>query len=130
LLWFPLVWVEWWWSWSFSLCGLLCTCRRCDGYFGLVGLDSSDRDQRQADVTYPLEQAMECCLVGDKTMNEGGAVAPLGKAQSVEPGSPSGSQVSLQADFVPSGLAMIAGRCLAHDRKLGGDVVSEHHHMW
>jgi hypothetical protein len=25
---------------------------------------------------------------------------------------------------------MIAGRCLAHDRNVGGDVVSEHHHMW
>jgi hypothetical protein len=25
---------------------------------------------------------------------------------------------------------MIAGRCLAHGRNVGGDVVSEHHHMW
>lgn len=73
---------------------------------------------------------MECCLVGDKTMNEGGAIALLGKAQSVNPSGPSGSEVSLEADFVPSGLAIIAGRCLAHGRNVGGDVVSEHHHMW
>jgi hypothetical protein len=25
---------------------------------------------------------------------------------------------------------MIADRCLAHGRKVRGDVVSEHHHMW
>lgn len=73
---------------------------------------------------------MECCLVGDKTTNEGCAIALLGKAQSVKPGGPSSIEVSLEADLVPTGLAVIAGCCLAHDRKVGGDVVSTHHHMW
>jgi hypothetical protein len=57
---------------------------------------------------------MECGLVGDKTMNDGGAVAPIGKAQSVEPGGTSWSQKSFEADFVPSGVVMVAGRCVAH----------------
>jgi hypothetical protein len=57
-----------------------------DGYIGLFGFDSSERNQRQADIPHSLEQAMECCLVGDKATNEGGAVALLGEAQSVKPG--------------------------------------------
>jgi hypothetical protein len=69
---------------------------RCNGCVGLVGFDSSDRNQWQGNVTHSLEQAMECCLVGDKTMNEGGAVAFLGKAQSVKPGGPSRVEVSLR----------------------------------
>jgi hypothetical protein len=39
---------------------------RCDGYLGLAGFDSSDRNPRQAYVAHSVEQAMECCLVGDK----------------------------------------------------------------
>jgi hypothetical protein len=47
--------------------------------------------------------------------------------------------VTLKPDFVPSSLAMAAGRDLAHgspsfvaclDRKLEGNVMSEHHQMW
>ena len=68
-------------------------------YVGLIGCDLSDRDQRQADIAHFLEQAMECRLVGDKTMNRGGAVALMGKAESVKAGGPSGIQVSLEADF-------------------------------
>jgi hypothetical protein len=56
---------------------------------------------------------MECCLVGDKTMNDGGAVALLGKAHSGKPGGPSGSQVSLEADFVLSGVVVAGLTALA-----------------
>ena len=73
---------------------------------------------------------MECCLVGNKARDDGGAVALMGQTKSVKPGGPSRIEAPFEADFIPSGLAMIAGRCLAHDRNVGGDVVSEHHHMW
>ena len=58
---------------------------------------------------------MECCLVGNKARDDGGAAALMGQTKSVKPGGPSRIEASLEADFVPSGLAMIAGRCLAHD---------------
>ena len=73
---------------------------------------------------------MECCLVGNKARDDGGAVALMGQTKSVKPGGPSRIEVPLEADFVPSGLALIAGRYLAHDRNVEGDVVSEHHHIW
>jgi hypothetical protein len=95
-----------------------------------MGVDLSDGDQRQTYIAHLLEQAMECCLVGNKARDDGGAVALVGQAKSVKPGRPPRIEVSLETDFVPSGLAMIAGRCLAHDRNVGRDVVSEHHHMW
>ena len=103
---------------------------RCGGYVGLVGFDASDRNQWQADVAHSLEQAMECGLVGDKAGDDRGAVVLAGQAQSVKPSGPSRVEVALEADFVPSGLALTAGRCLAHDRNVGPHVVSEHHHMW
>ena len=45
-------------------------------------VDSSDRNQRQADMPHSLEQAMECCLVGDTAMNKDGAVALLERVTS------------------------------------------------
>src|SRR5215204_3235887 len=36
------------------------------------------------------------------------------EAQPVEPGGPSGVEVALEADLVPSGPVVIAGRCVAH----------------
>ena len=42
-------------------------------------------------------------LVEDRARNDGGAVALVGEAQPVEPGGPSGVEVPLEADFVPSG---------------------------
>ena len=47
---------------------------------------------------------MKSGLVDDKTMDEGGAVALVGEAQSVEPSGPSRSEVPLETDFVPSNL--------------------------
>ena len=104
--------------------------RRDGGSIGVVGVDLSDGDQWQTYIAHLLEQAMECCLVGNKARDDGGAVALVGQAKSVKPGGPSKIEVPLDADFVSSGLAMIADRCLAHGRKVRGDVVSEHHHMW
>jgi hypothetical protein len=78
------------------------------GYVGLVGVDLNDRDQRQTYVAHLLEQAMKSGLVDDKAMDEGGAVALVGEAQSVEPSGPSRSEVTLETDFVPSNLVPIA----------------------
>ena len=47
---------------------------------------------------------MKSGLVDDKTMDEGGAVALVGEAQSVEPSGPSRSEVPFETDFVPSNL--------------------------
>ena len=77
------------------------------GTSGWSGFDPSDRDQWQADVAHFLEQAMQCGLVGDRAGDEGGAVVLVGEAQSVEPGGPSGVEVPLEADFVPSGLVIM-----------------------
>jgi hypothetical protein len=82
-----------------------------------MGVELSDVDQRQTYVAHFLEQAMECCLVGNKARDDGGAVALMGQTKSVKPGGLSRIEVSLEADFVPSGLALISGCCLAHDRK-------------
>jgi hypothetical protein len=53
-----------------------------------MGVDLSDGDQRQTYVADLLEQAMECCLVGNKARGDGGAVALVGQAKSVKPGGP------------------------------------------
>jgi hypothetical protein len=74
----------------------------------LVGVDLSDRNQREAYVAHPLEQPMKSGLVNDKTMNEGGAVALVGEAQSVEPSGPSRIEVPFETDFVPYRLVPIA----------------------
>ena len=74
---------------------------------GLVGLDASHRDQRNARVPHFLEQAMERSLVGYRAMDDGRAVAVVGEAQPVEPGGPSGIEMPLEADLVTSGLVAI-----------------------
>ena len=48
------------------------------------------------------EQAMQCGLVGYRAIDDGGAVALVGEAQSVKPGGPSGFEAPLEADFVSS----------------------------
>src|SRR6266568_9114934 len=84
------------------------------GRIGLVGLDRSDRDQWQAYVAHFLEQAIQRGLVDHRAMDDGGAVAFVGEAQSVKPGGPSGIEVPLEADFVPVWVVMRAGRYFAH----------------
>jgi hypothetical protein len=51
---------------------------------------------------------MKSGLIDDKTMDDGGAVALVGEAQSVEPSGPSRSEVPLETDFVPSNPVPIA----------------------
>ena len=104
--------------------------RRDGGSIGVVGVDLSDGDQWQSGVADILEQAMERRLVGNVPPDDGEALALVAEAQAVKPSGPSRVEVPLEADFVPSGLAITAGRCLAHDRNVGPHVVSEHHHMW
>jgi hypothetical protein len=91
---------------SFSL--LLVGCRGSVRYIGPVGVYLSDRDQRQAYVAHLLEQPMESGLVDDKTMDEGGAVALVAEAQSVEPSGPSRREVPVETDFVPPHLVPAA----------------------
>jgi hypothetical protein len=118
-----------------------------------VGFNASDRDQRQADVAHPLQQAMQRGLVGYSTMDDRGAIALEAEAQPVKPGGPSRIEVPLEADLVPSGLVAIAlYACLSAHLllsragismdsvglailagvipKLDADVVSGHHHLW
>ena len=51
---------------------------------------------------------MKSGLVDDKTMDEGGAVALVAEAQSVEPSGPSRSEVPLETDLVLSNLVPLA----------------------
>jgi hypothetical protein len=74
----------------------------------VVSVDLSNRDQRQAYVAHLLEQPMKSGLVDDKTMDEGGAVALVGEAQSVEPSSPSRIEVPVETNFVPFNLIPLA----------------------
>jgi hypothetical protein len=108
----------------------------------LVRFNVRDRDERQARVTHFLEQAMERSLVGYGAMDDGGAIALEAEAQPVEPGGPSGIEMALEANLIPSSLVAIAVdvSSSAHPllsppvcsviRKLGADVVSGHHHVW
>ena len=86
----------------------------------MAGFGEVDRDQGQAQVARFLEQAVERGLVGYRAVDDGGAVALAGKAQSVEPGGPPAVEVPLEADLVPSGAALAAGRYLAHGAPLAG----------
>jgi len=92
---------------SFSLCWWITTVRA--GCVGLLGVDLTYRDQRPAYGAHLLQQSMKSGLVDEKTMDEGGAVALVGEAQSVEPSGPSRSEVPIETDFVPSNLAPLAG---------------------
>ena len=78
--------------------------------FGLINL--RDRDQRQTQIAHLAQQAMQRGLVDHRAANDGCAVALVGEAQSVEPGGPSGLEVSLEADFVLSELATSVRRCV------------------
>ncbi|HWN61254.1 MAG TPA: hypothetical protein VNO25_11375, partial [Streptosporangiaceae bacterium] len=122
------------------------------GRIGLAGFDLSDRDQRQAQVADFLEQAMQRGLVGYRAADDGGAVVHVDEAKSVKPGSPPGIKVPFEADFVPLRAVMRAGRYFAHlpslqllpgwmdlsrrfrnslvDRKVEGNVMRTHHHVW
>ena len=70
--------------------------------------DVIDRDQGQAQVARLLQQAVQGCLVGYLAMDDGGAVAAVGDGQPVEPGRPTGIEVPLEADLVPSGIVLAA----------------------
>jgi hypothetical protein len=57
---------------------------------------------------------MQRGLVGYRAADDGGAVAGVGEAQSVKPGSPPGIEVPFEADFIPPRVVMRAGRYVAH----------------
>ena len=54
---------------------------------------------------------MQRGLVDDRAMDDGGAVALVGEAQSVEPGGPAGVEVPLEADLVPPSAAVVGSSC-------------------
>ena len=80
---------------------------RRDGYVGLIGFDSTDRDQRQANVAHFPKQAMQRGMVYDRARDDGGAVAVVGEAHSVEPSGPAASEVHHEMVFVSSSLVTI-----------------------
>ena len=75
----------------------------------MAGVDEGDRDQGQAQVACFLEQAVQRGLVGYRAVDDGGAVAAAGNAQSVEPGGPPAVEVALEADLIPPGAVIAAG---------------------
>src|ERR1700755_1582529 len=84
------------------------------GCWGISGFDVIDRDQWQAQVARLLQQAVQRGLIGHEAMDEGGSVAVASDGQPVKPGGPPGIEVPLEADLVPSGTAIAAGRYVAH----------------
>jgi hypothetical protein len=78
----------------------------------LFGIYLRDRDQGQTQIAHLAQQAMQRGLVDARTANDGCAIALLGKAQSVEPGGPSGLEVPLEADFVLADLTISIRRCV------------------
>src|SRR6185312_10233305 len=110
----------------------------------LVG--GRDGDERKAEVTDLAQQAVQCGLVGDRAVEDGGAVGLPGEGHAVEPGGPAVGEVSLHADLVPLRLlSRTHGRRLLRRgptadppeagavlggtrRKLGLDVMSGPHH--
>ena len=70
---------------------------------GLVGVEVGDREQGQTQVADPLEEAVEGCLVGDRSADDGGPVALVGDGQAVEPGGPARVEVTAQPDLVAPG---------------------------
>ena len=85
---------------------------------GWIGWDLRERHQRKADVAQLLEQAVQCRLVDDWAVEDGRAVRLVPDRQSVEPGRPSGPEMSLDSDLV------------LHEGTVRTDLVSTPHHMW
>src|ERR671933_488878 len=67
----------------------------------LVLVGGRDGDEREAEVADLAEQAVECGLVGDRAVENGGAVGLSGQGHAVEPGGPAVGEVSFHADLVP-----------------------------
>src|SRR5450631_2941679 len=59
-----------------------------------------DRDQRDADIAQRVQQAMQCRLVDDWSLDQGGAVVLAGEGHPVEAGRPACGKVSLETDLV------------------------------
>ena len=116
---------------------------------GLVDVDLPDRDEWQAQVSDPLEQAVEGCLVGDLAADDGGSVALVADGQSVEPGGPVRVEVPREPDLVAPGLGAIGCQAsvvrsfrsscvlpldlrpaidLSHWNTVEADVMSAHQH--
>ncbi len=100
----------------------------------------NQRQQGDAEVAQGLEQAVQCGLVDDWSADDGGAVVLGGQVHAVEPGRPTRSEVSLDADLVPLGGHVISARLpvrwlvgvvvVAHEANVRTDLVSAHHMMW
>ncbi len=105
-----------------------------------VCLQWIQRQQGDAEVAEGLEEAVQCGLVDDWSADDGGAVVLGGQIHAVEPGRPTRSEVSSDADLVPLGGHVISGRLPvrwlvdvvvgAHEANVRTDLVSAHHMMW
>jgi hypothetical protein len=82
------------------------------------GGELREGQQRDADVSQPLEQPVQCGLIGDRASQDGGAVVRVGEAHPVEPSRPSGGQVPLDSELV------------LHERNVRTDLVRPPHHIW
>jgi hypothetical protein len=63
-------------------------------------IDAINGDQWQAQIALSGKQAMECRLVGYAATHDSGPITVVRETQPVEPGSPPGTEVSLEPDFV------------------------------
>lgn len=111
---------------------------RAVGALGPAGSRLSDRDQREAGVADLLEQAVQCCLVDDGTLDEGAAAVFAGQGHRLDVGGPAGCEAALDPNAVPPGVgcsvnrggcsSVLLGWCGACT--LGADLVIRRHHTW
>src|SRR5205085_12408138 len=86
-------WFTWWRS---------CVCLLC-----LFGFDVHDREQRQAQIAHPPEQAVRRGLIDHRAGQERVAVAVRRDGQALEPGGPSRTQTALDPDLIDRRLAWV-----------------------
>src|SRR5690349_12341339 len=81
---------------------------------GGVGVELSQGQQGDSDVAELVQEPVQGGLVGDGSVQDGGAVLERCEGHAVEAVGPVGAEVSLEADLVPGAVAPRAGRLLRH----------------
>ena len=87
-------------------------------------VDLGHREQGETDVAQGAQQAVQCRLVDDRALDQGGAVGLGGERHAVEARGPARGEMAGEADLVPTGLVGGTGGRVAHAGKLGADLVS------
>src|SRR4029077_5694876 len=88
----------------------MCALRVGSRHFGLVAIDLPDRDEWEAQVSNPLEETVESCLVDDLAADDGRTVVQVADGQSVEPRGPVRVEMPRESDLITSGLGAIRSR--------------------